>query len=202
MAGRSAGSQGRLPEFYVNAVVRGQTIDPRVRSALAELWPWFWEYVGQQLGDPCCAADLADEVACRVSAYVEASAAGVRSLVGLCRVTGMNLVTSTKSREGRIEYRGLSHEVERSLDPTAPGWQEEVEVAILVDQVLRGHDPENAVLEEGLRQARNEKNRAAEAQLLIVAGSHDMGPTTEVRSCPQIPRIPYSRRVSTHREHL
>jgi DNA-directed RNA polymerase specialized sigma24 family protein len=142
MPGRGRENQERLPEFYLSAAVNGTSIDPRVRAALAELWPWFWAYVGQQLGDSGQAADLADEVASRVSTYLQEPPDRIRTLVGLCRVAAINLVMSTKAREGRIQYRGLSHDIEASLGPTAPDWKADVELSIWIDQLLRSQDRE------------------------------------------------------------
>jgi len=45
-----------------------------------------------------------------------------------------------KARERRIEFRGLSQEIESSLGVSAPDWQEEIDLGIWIDQVLRGHD--------------------------------------------------------------
>jgi DNA-directed RNA polymerase specialized sigma24 family protein len=142
MPGRSRQNQERLPDFYLSCTANGWPIDPHVASALEELWPWFWRHVGQQLGDSGRAADLADELACRISMYLEAHPQGVRTLPGLCRVAATNLVISTKKKEGRIQYRGRSEDVEASLRPSAPDWQAEVEVAIWIDQVLSHQDRE------------------------------------------------------------
>ena len=142
MPGYSRDGQKRLPDFYLRPTVNGRSIEPEVRTALAQLWPWFWNYVGKELGDADRAADLADEVASRVSKYAKLRPGHVRSLIGLCRVAAVNLVTTTKSRERRIDYRGLSQNVEATLDLTAPDWQEEVELSIWVDQLLQGHDAE------------------------------------------------------------
>jgi DNA-directed RNA polymerase specialized sigma24 family protein len=104
-----------------------------------------WTYVGVQLGDPGRAGDLADEVAFRVSSYLQTHCQ-VRSLVGLCRVAAMHFVLSTRARERRIEYRGLSQEIEGSLGVSSPDWQEELEFSVWVDQVLQGHDREIRIM--------------------------------------------------------
>ena len=146
MPGNIRDDQKRLPEFYLRPSVNGRSIEPEVQSAFAELWPWFWNYVGKELGDSDRAADLADEVASRVSKYVKAHPDRVRSLVGLCRVAAVNFVATTKTRERRIDYRGLGQNIEAALDPISSDWQEEVELSIWVDQVLRGHDAETRMM--------------------------------------------------------
>jgi DNA-directed RNA polymerase specialized sigma24 family protein len=142
MPGRSRKNQDRVPDFYLSATVNGQLIDPQVRAALEELWPWFWDYVGQELGDSGRAADLVDDIACRVSIYLAETAVEIRSLVGLCRVAATNLLRSTKIREGRIQYRGLSKDIEASLSPSAPDSKGIVERAIWIDQLFRDEDQE------------------------------------------------------------
>ena len=96
MPGQSRENQERLPEFYLRPVVKGQRIDADVHAALEQLWPWFWTYVGQRLGDSGRAAELTEDVACRVSEYVQRHNGEVRSLVGLCRVSAVNFVRSRK----------------------------------------------------------------------------------------------------------
>jgi DNA-directed RNA polymerase specialized sigma24 family protein len=147
MPGRGADSRERLPEFYLRPSVKGLRIDPLVRSAMEELWPWFWNHVGEQLGDSARAGDLAEGVAYRVSAYLQNHDL-LQSLVGLCRVAARNFVQSTSSRERRIEFRGLSHDIERSLGASAEDWQEDLEFWVWVDQVFQGHDREIRVMLE------------------------------------------------------
>jgi len=142
MPGRRRENPEQLPEFYIRPSINGRLIDPEIRAAFAQLWPWFWNYVGKELGDPGRAADLADEVAYRISSYINGHPGQVRSLVGFCRVAAVNLVNTTKKKEGRIDYRGLTQEIEATLSPTAPDWQEELELSICVDQALHGQDRE------------------------------------------------------------
>ena len=138
MPGSSREHQERLPDFYLPSVVRGQRIHLEVRAAFEQLWPWFWSYVGRQLGDSDRAADLVEEIAFRVSRYVEGHGK-IRSLVGLCRVAAVNFITSLKDRESRIDYRGLSQEVEAIGPPVAVG-HDEAELSIWTDQILEGHN--------------------------------------------------------------
>ncbi len=142
MPGRSRENQERLPDFYLSPAVKGRPIEPEVRSAFEQLWPWFWDFVGKQLGDADRAAELADRIAYRVSKYLESRPGQVRSVVGLCRVAAVNLVATTKTREGRIDYCGLGQDIESTLRPIAPDWQDEIELSIWVDQVFRGQDTE------------------------------------------------------------
>lgn len=146
MPGHIRDDQKRLPEFYLRPSVNGRSIEPEVHSAFAQLWPWFWNYVGTELGDSDRAADLADEVASRVSKYVREHPDQVRSLVGLCRVAAVNFVATTKTRERRIDYRGLGKDIEAAVDPIPSGWQEEIELSIWVDQLLRGHNAETRMM--------------------------------------------------------
>ncbi len=139
MPGPGRRNQERLPEFYLSPTVKGRTIEPEVRSAFAEIWPWFWDFVGKQLGDHERAGELADEVAFRVSKYIQERPDQVRSLVGLSRVAAVNLIITTKIREGRIHYSGLSQEIEATLRLTAPDWQEEAELRICIDQAFHGN---------------------------------------------------------------
>ena len=138
MPGSSREHQERLPDFYLPSVVRGQRIHLEVRAAFEQLWPWFWAYVGRQLGDSDRAADLVEEIAFRVSRYVEGHDE-IRSLVGLCRVAAVNFITSLEDRESRIDYRGLSQEVE-AIGPSAEDGRGEVELSIWADQILEGHN--------------------------------------------------------------
>jgi DNA-directed RNA polymerase specialized sigma24 family protein len=142
MPGQSRENQERLPEFYLSPAVKGRSIEPEVQSAFSQLWPWFWDFVGKELGDADRAADLADEIAYRVSKYLQEHPGQVRSVVGLCRVAAVNFVTTTKTREGRIDYRGLGQDIEANLNPIAADWQEDIDISIWVDQVFRGEDTE------------------------------------------------------------
>src|ERR1019366_9293943 len=87
MPGWDRDDRKRLPEFYLSPAVKGFRIDPGVRSAMEQLWPWFWDHVGDQLGDPDRAADLAERVACGVTVYLKTHELK-GSLGALCRVAG------------------------------------------------------------------------------------------------------------------
>jgi DNA-directed RNA polymerase specialized sigma24 family protein len=139
MPGGSRENQDRRPDFYLRPAVKGQRIHPEVRAAFEELWPWFWSYVGRQLGDPDRAADLAEEIAARVSKHLQDHDDEIRSLVAFCRVSAVNFIISTKTREGRIHYSGLGQDIELALGPAARDGHEDVELSIWADQILEGH---------------------------------------------------------------
>jgi DNA-directed RNA polymerase specialized sigma24 family protein len=132
-----------VPEFYLGPAPKGRPIDREVRVALEQLWPWFWRYVGRQLEDQNRAPELLEMVADRVSGYIQSHPGQVRSMVGLCRVTTINLIKSIRTREARIEYVGSNQNIEASLSPCAQDWQEEVEMWIWVDEIL--HDQDRSV---------------------------------------------------------
>jgi len=141
MSGGNEEDQSRLPDFYVSGSLR-----PELRDALEQLWPWFWHHVGHQLGDSDRAADLAEEVAAHISRSLEAHPREVRSLVAFCRVAAINYIASTKARESRIDYRGLSRDLEATTGTAAPDWRGEVELWIWVDQVLNGQPAEIRIM--------------------------------------------------------
>jgi DNA-directed RNA polymerase specialized sigma24 family protein len=114
---------------------------------MEQLWPWFWDHVGDQLGDPDRAADLAERVACGVTVYLKTHELK-GSLGALCRVAGKNFVETIRKREQRIEFRGLSQEIVDSLAVPAQDWVEGVEVSILVQQILQSEDREIRVMLE------------------------------------------------------
>jgi len=132
----------RLPTFYVSPVIKGLEIGSEIQTALERLWPWFWNYVALELGDAGRAAELADQVAYSVSKYAKNHPGEVQSFGGLCRVAAVNLITKIKTKEARIGYCGLSHDIEEALEPMAPDWQRDVELSIWIDEVLRGQDRE------------------------------------------------------------
>ena len=140
MPGSSRENQERLPDFYLRSVVKGQRISPDVRNAFEELWPWFWTFVGRQLGDRGRAADLAEEIAARVSKNLESREYDIRSLVAFCRVSAVNFITSLKTKEGRIDYRGLGQDIEAALGPAPPDSHDDAELSIRVDEILEGHN--------------------------------------------------------------
>ena len=135
-----------FPDFYLPPTVRGQRIRPEVRTAFEELWPWFWAFVGKQLGDAARAADLAEEIAARVSRNLETHQGEIRSLIAFCRVSAVNFISTTKAREGRIDYRGLGQDIETTLGPAAPNEHEDAELAIWADQILEGHNPDTRTM--------------------------------------------------------
>ena len=143
-----SGREGRdqIPEFYLSPRVKGLQIDETVHAAFEKLWPWFWHFVAEKLGDPGRAADLADEIAYRISRHLENHRDDIRSMTGLCRVAAMNFVMAIRKRENRIEYRGLSYDIETSLGPSAPGWQDDVEFWIWIDQLLHGEERDIRVM--------------------------------------------------------
>jgi hypothetical protein len=53
----------------------------------------------------------------------------------------MHFVASTKAKERRIEFRGLSQEIEGCLGGSTSDWQE-IELWIWVNQILQGQDRE------------------------------------------------------------
>ena len=145
MPGRGRDNRERLPEFYLSPEVKGLPIDPEVHAAMERLWPWFWNHVGEQLGDPDRAGELAEDVAYRVSAYLQSHDL-TRSLGGLCRVAARHFIETTRAQERRIEFHGLSQEVETSPGASASEWQRELEFWIWVDQVLQGEPSEIRVM--------------------------------------------------------
>ena len=127
---------GRPPEFYVSP-----SVAPEVADALRVLWPWLWQYVGRQLGDPTLAGDINDRVADQVSEFVRRNPDQVRSIIGVCRRAVINLVKSVQARDRRIDYRGLGRDLEVCAPP-AEGSAEELDFSIWVEQILHIADPE------------------------------------------------------------
>lgn len=125
----------RLPEFYLPLAVKGHDINSDVRKVAERLWPWAWHYIGTRLADYGCAAEKAELVAYRLSRHLEAHPGEVRSIVGLYYTTTANLIKSTRSREGRIDYRGLGQDLELVATAQEPDWHEEVELWILVEEI-------------------------------------------------------------------
>lgn len=125
----------RLPEFYLPQAVRGHEIDADVRSVAERLWPWAWNYIGMHLADYAGAAELAEMVAYRISRHLKAHPGEVRSILGLYYTTTANAIKSIKSRDGRIDYRGLGHDLEVIAVAHSPDWQQEVELWILVEEI-------------------------------------------------------------------
>jgi len=136
MPGLDPDDKDRIPEFYLSPSPNGGPLDSGIYAALATIWPWFWTYVGQQLGDSSRAGDLADALGVRVSRYLQKHPNQVKSLPGLCRVAAVNLVASERSREARIEYRGLATDVEAEFSVSSDPWDDELELAIWIDQVI------------------------------------------------------------------
>ena len=97
MPGSIRGNRERLPEFYRRPSVNGRLIEPTVHDAFEKLWPWFWNHVGNELGDPTRAGDLADEIASRISKHISKNPGQVQSLIALCRVAAENFVKSVKA---------------------------------------------------------------------------------------------------------
>jgi DNA-directed RNA polymerase specialized sigma24 family protein len=140
MPGSGGEYHARAPEFYVSPAV-----DAEVAAALRTLWPWLWNYVGQQLGDSTRAGDLNDRVADQVSDFVRRHPGQVRSVIGVCRVAAINLIKSVRARDSRMEYRGLSRDLELSAPP-ATGSVDELEFQIWVDQILQRADHQMQVM--------------------------------------------------------
>ena len=78
---------------------------------------------------------MAEIVAFKVSKFLKSHPAEVRSLVGLYAATTVNLLKSHRSRQGRIDYRGLGQELEAETGALAPDWQRQVELWILAEQI-------------------------------------------------------------------
>jgi RNA polymerase sigma factor (sigma-70 family) len=146
MPGRSRDNLQPLPEFYRRRAVNGQVIEPAVHDAFEKIWPWFWNHVGTELGDPARAADLADEIVCRVTRHVKKHPGQIHSLVALCRVSAENYIKTVRKRERRIDFRGLGHDIEAALFPAASDSQRELDLMICTDQVLDGEDVEFRVM--------------------------------------------------------
>jgi len=141
MSDDSRHHEERLPEFYLGTSVNGHRIDPQVRALAERLWPWAWNYIGTHLADHARAAEVAEVVAYRVSRYLEAHPGKVRSLVGLYYATTANLVKSSKTREGRIDYWGLGQNLEAGANAQVPDWRQEVELWILAEQIGQHLEP-------------------------------------------------------------
>lgn len=131
----------RLPEFYLPDAVDGHRIHPDVRVLAERLWPWAWNYIGSHLADHAGAAQVAEIVACRVSRYLEANRDDVRSLVAVYYTATANSVRTIRSRDGRIDYRGLAQDLELFSTAQAPDWREESELWILAEEIGQHFDP-------------------------------------------------------------
>lgn len=141
MSDDSRRHEQRLPKFYLAPVVNGHRIDPQVRAVAERLWPWAWHYIGTHLADDTRAAEVVEAVACRVSRYLEAHPGKVRSVVSLFCTATTNLIRSGKTREGRIDYRGLGQDLEDCTTARAPDWQKDVELWILAEEIGQHMDP-------------------------------------------------------------
>ena len=142
MPGSRRDNLERVPEFYRRRAVKGQLIEPAVHDAFEKLWPWFWNHVADELGDATRAGDLADEIVGRVSKHVKKHPGQVHSLGALCRVAAENYVKTIKKRDRRIDFRGLSRDIEAVASPAPDDSQRELELWICADQALRGDDVE------------------------------------------------------------
>jgi DNA-directed RNA polymerase specialized sigma24 family protein len=125
----------RLPDFYLPPAVKGLPIDPQVRAVAKRLWPWAWNYIGTHLADHAGAAELADQVAYRISRHLKKYPGKVRSIVALYYTATANLVKTVKSHDGRIDYRGLAQDLEFLATAEEPDWQDEVELWILAEEI-------------------------------------------------------------------
>jgi DNA-directed RNA polymerase specialized sigma24 family protein len=125
----------RLPEFYLPPAVNGLPIDPQVRAVAERLWPWAWNYVGAHLADYACAAELAEQVAYRISRHLEKHPGRVRSMAGLYYTATSNLVKTVKAHQGRIDYRGLAQDLDLLAGAQETDWQDEVELWILAEEI-------------------------------------------------------------------
>jgi DNA-directed RNA polymerase specialized sigma24 family protein len=125
----------RLPDFYLPPAVQGLAIDPQVRAVAERLWPWAWNYIGSRLGDYAAAAELADQVAYRISRHLKNHPGKVRSLVALYYTATANLVRTVKSHDRRIDYRGLAQNLDFFATATEPDWQDEIELWILAEEI-------------------------------------------------------------------
>ena len=125
----------RLPEFYLPPEVKGHQIDPDVRELAKRLWPWAWHYIGTRLADYARAAEIVELVAYRISRHLKAHPGEVRSIVGLYYTTTANLIRSSRTRDGRIDYRGLGQDLELVVTAQEPDWREEVELWILAEEI-------------------------------------------------------------------
>lgn len=142
MPGSRRDNLDRVPEFYRRRAVEGELIEPAVLDAFEKLWPWFWNHVGKELGDPTRAGDLADEIVGRVSKHIKTHPGPLHSLGALCRVAAENYIKTIKKRERRIDFRGLGRDIEATLQPAAVDLQRDLELWICADQALRGEDAE------------------------------------------------------------
>lgn len=135
----------RPPEFYLPPAVKGHPIDPDVRDVAERLWPWAWNYIGTHLADHAGAAELAELVAFRISRHLKSHPGEVRSVVALYYTATANLIRSIKSRDGRIDYRGLGQDLELLATAQEPDWRQEVELWILAEEI--GHHFDAAIRE-------------------------------------------------------
>jgi DNA-directed RNA polymerase specialized sigma24 family protein len=132
----------RLPEFFLPPAVNGYHIDPGVRDVAQRLWPWAWNYIGTHLADHAGAAEVAELVAYRISRHIKNHPGEVRSIVALYYTATANLIRSIKSRDGRVDYRGLGQDLEILTTAQEPDWRQEVELWILAEEIGQHFEPD------------------------------------------------------------
>lgn len=122
---------GEVAPFWLpTSDADGRAIHDLVRSAAKELWPWAFRHVQKELHDGARALEIVQEVAADVSQRLKEDAEVARNLKGYFRTSFIHCVRDHVLHEGRIEYEGLIHELEKNHHPRAPDWIRDFETTL------------------------------------------------------------------------
>jgi DNA-directed RNA polymerase specialized sigma24 family protein len=130
-------ASGKVPPFWIQTDERaGRSLNPDVRAASLDLWPWAYRYVSSVLRDPPRAAELLEDVALEVSKRLQVKPEVSRNLKGYVIAAFHHRVGLELIRSGRITYEGLMHDLEGKHRLFARDWLLPTEMKICVREII------------------------------------------------------------------
>lgn len=129
--------EGGTPPFWIKAASDGDSsIDERVRKSAEEIWASCFRHARNHLTDEMVAAEVLERVAIQVSNRLRRDEQVGRNLRGYLMVSFVHEVGARAKQESRIQYRGLSADLERALHPVAPDFLARIDASLIMEGLM------------------------------------------------------------------
>jgi DNA-directed RNA polymerase specialized sigma24 family protein len=127
----------KLPPFWLAAEVdETETIDPIVVTVAEQSWPWAYRMARHELRDEASALEIVEATAIEVSRRLRMQPEVGVHLAAYYRAALTHRIRAIALRNGRIQYRGSTQDLEAHCRLTTPQGFKRVEASMVLESIL------------------------------------------------------------------
>src|SRR5580658_4348215 len=126
-----------LPPFWIFAKdSRGRPLEPREKEVAEHLWRLACRIVDSALHDPASTGQIVEKVASEVSSRLLDRRCFDWNLTGYFMTALRRSIRHQSMRENRVEYEGLTSELELNHHLTGPNFEETIQQRLCVEVII------------------------------------------------------------------